>query len=83
HLINWRNGIKHKDISVNNLMYRCKPDKTLCAVLNDWDLSSIVIDGKETYSSFELTGTVPYMAIELLSPKALAGKVRHLYRHDL
>ncbi len=83
HYLNWCNGIQHKDISLNNLMYRRKPDNTLCAVLNDWDLSSVVTEGKETCSGFELTGTVPFMAIDLLSEEALAGKIRHLYRHDL
>ncbi|KAI0758692.1 hypothetical protein C8Q74DRAFT_258925 [Fomes fomentarius] len=83
HYLNWCNGIQHKDISLNNLMYRRKPDNTPCAVLNDWDLSSVVTEEKETYSGFELTGTVPFMAIDLLTEEALAGKVRHLYRHDL
>ncbi|KAI0755713.1 hypothetical protein C8Q74DRAFT_1373467 [Fomes fomentarius] len=84
HYFNWCNGIQHKDISLDNLMYRHKPDNTLCAVLNVWDLSCVVTEEKETYSGFELTGTaVPLLAIDLLSEEALAGKIGHLYRHDL
>ncbi|KAI0758707.1 hypothetical protein C8Q74DRAFT_1359558 [Fomes fomentarius] len=83
HYLNWCNGIQHKDISLNNLMYRRKPDDAPCAVLNDWDLSPVVTEEKETYSGFELTGTVPFMAIDLLTEEAPAGKIRHLYRHDL
>jgi hypothetical protein len=28
------------------------------------------------------TGTVPFMAIELLTQEAIEGKVKHMYRHD-
>jgi hypothetical protein len=48
-------------------------------VLNDYDLSSTQLDGP---SGNERTGTIPFMAIEFLSPKAIEGKVEHLYRHD-
>lgn len=81
HYLNWRNGVQHTDISVNDLMYRRKLDKTPCAVLIDWDLSSVVTEENET--CFELMDTVPFKAIDLLSDDALAGKVRHLYRHGL
>jgi hypothetical protein len=48
-------------------------------VLNDYDLSSTQEDGP---SGNERTGTVPFMAIALLSPAAIEGKVEHLYWHD-
>jgi hypothetical protein len=47
-------------------------------VLNDFDLSST----EDSPSGLELTGTVPFMAIELLTKDAIEGKVKHLYRHD-
>jgi hypothetical protein len=47
-------------------------------VLNDFDLSST----RDSPSGLELTGTVPLMAIEMLTQDAIEGKVKHLYRHD-
>ncbi|TRM57761.1 hypothetical protein BD626DRAFT_464553 [Schizophyllum amplum] len=63
-------------------MYRLRPDESIEAVLNDWDLG---IDARElqTHLGFEVTGTIPFMAIDLLSPEAMRGEVRHLYRHNL
>ncbi|TRM67315.1 hypothetical protein BD626DRAFT_99120 [Schizophyllum amplum] len=60
-----------------NLMYPCQPGTRVFAVLNDWDL-----DTDATHRRFG-TGTIPFMAIDLLSPEAMRGEVRHLYRHDL
>ncbi|KIK35424.1 hypothetical protein CY34DRAFT_575960 [Suillus luteus UH-Slu-Lm8-n1] len=48
-------------------------------VLNDYDLSSLKRDGP---SGLERTGTVPFMAIGLLSPVAIAGNAEHVYAHD-
>ncbi|KAG1772959.1 hypothetical protein EV702DRAFT_1131986 [Suillus placidus] len=48
-------------------------------VLNDYDLSSFQRDSP---SSLERTGTVPFMAVDLLTPEAIAGKVEHVYAHD-
>jgi hypothetical protein len=48
------------------------------AVLNDYDLSLL----KNTPSGRERTGTVPFVALSLLTWKAIEGKV-HLYRHDV
>ncbi|KAG1764448.1 hypothetical protein EDD22DRAFT_883542 [Suillus occidentalis] len=49
------------------------------AVLIDFDLSSTKRDG---LSGFECIGTVPFMALDLLTPEAIAGDVEHMYRHD-
>ncbi|GJJ09879.1 hypothetical protein Clacol_004103 [Clathrus columnatus] len=79
----WEKGIEHCDISVSNLMYRIK-DKVPKGVLNDFDLSRLSIGGKrEGTRANDWTGTIPFIAIDLLSPSAEEGKVRHLYRHDL
>jgi len=48
-------------------------------VLNDYDLSSTRQDGP---SGNQRTGTVPFMAIDLLMEQALEGTVENLYRHD-
>ena len=34
-------------------------------------------------SGRERTGTVPFMALKLLTTKAIEGKVEHLYQHDV
>lgn len=75
----WKAGIHHRDISDGNLMYRKGSDGRIYGVLNDWDLSSLDIPNRTI--GHERTGTIPFMAIELLTsgdnPSA------HLYRHDL
>ncbi|KAG2352318.1 hypothetical protein BDR07DRAFT_1204184, partial [Suillus spraguei] len=50
-------------------------------VLNDYDLSSLIDD--QGPRGNERTGTVPFMALDLLSAKAQRGEVKHLCRHDL
>ncbi|KAG1883248.1 hypothetical protein F4604DRAFT_1649185 [Suillus subluteus] len=53
----------------------------LIGVLNDYDVSSSanVVGPRGN----ERTGTVPFMALDVLSAKAQRGEVKHLYRHDL
>jgi hypothetical protein len=53
----------------------------LIGVLNDYDLSSLA--NVLCPQGNERTGTVPFMALELLTAKAQRGEVKHLYRHDL
>jgi len=74
----WTNGVYHRDISDGNLMYRKDKGKVI-GVLADFDLSSL--EGDVT-SNTERTGTVPFMALDLLSKKALAGEVKHDYGHE-
>ncbi|KAG1787204.1 uncharacterized protein HD556DRAFT_1503681 [Suillus plorans] len=74
----WKGGVLHRDVSPSNLMgYRLRGQ--FIAVLNDYDLSSFKRDGP---SGLERTGTIPFMAVELLTPEAMAGKVEHVYAHD-
>jgi Fungal protein kinase len=49
-------------------------------VLNDFDLAHV--RGNERPSGTERTGTMPFMALDLLTEDAWAGKVERLYRHD-
>ena len=56
--------ILHRDISLNNLMFR-KEDGNVYAVLNNLDLA-IDVD-VQSLSSKHHTGTKPFMAIDLLS----------------
>jgi hypothetical protein len=50
-------------------------DGRYIGVLIDFDFSL-------SPSGHERIGTVPFMAIELLTKDAIEGKVKHLYRHD-
>ena len=74
----WQEGIEHGDISVGNLMY--DPDSHR-GVLNDFDLArSRAASGKP--SSKDNTGTLPFLALDLLRKEAFDGLVQRLYRHD-
>ncbi|KAG1730541.1 uncharacterized protein EDB91DRAFT_783481 [Suillus paluster] len=78
HYALWRNGVRHRDASPSNFMVYQLGDLWI-GVLNDYDLSSTQDDSP---SGLERTGTVPFMALELLTKKAIAGQVEHLYQHD-
>ena len=74
----WRGGVEHNDISKNNLMYdKVNEDR---GILNDFDLAHL--RGKPRPSGSERTGTMPFMALDLLIKAALNGKITRLYRHD-
>ena len=49
-------------------------------VLNNFDLAHM--RGKTRPSGTERTGTMPFMALDLLTEGAWAGRVKRLYRHD-
>ncbi|KAG8936494.1 hypothetical protein FRC03_008368, partial [Tulasnella sp. 419] len=82
HGVLWKIGIRHRDISTANLMYYRYKGQVM-GVLNDYDLSTLVgSDNDDGPSGKDWTGTLPYMALELLEPAALAGHVEHTYHHD-
>ncbi|KAG2104721.1 uncharacterized protein F5147DRAFT_263040 [Suillus discolor] len=80
HLTLWKEGVYHRDVSPGNLMWYWK-DRKRIGVLNDYDLSSLADDPGPRGN--ERTGTVPFMAVDLLTEEGQQGKVKHLYRHDL
>ncbi|PBK89670.1 hypothetical protein ARMGADRAFT_865710, partial [Armillaria gallica] len=74
--------IQHRDMSLNNMMYRKRHDNSkrkcqIFGVLNDFDLSSLIPLKEAT--CLHRTGTPPYMAYDLLGQ----SDVGHLYRHDV
>ena len=78
----WRIGIAHGDISLWNLMYKTN---NKYGVLNDFDLSSIMEPGDESPNrqGLERTGTLPFMAMQLLIDEGFDGKVSRRYDHEL
>jgi hypothetical protein len=68
--------IMHRDVSVNNMMYRAVDGKVF-GVLNDFDLATYW--GTTEATSKQRTGTKPFMAIDRL----FKDPPRHMYRHDL
>ena len=73
-------GILHRDLSINNIMYR-RIDGKVYGVLTDFDLSSWTASLTSDYTSTsqQRTGTPPYMAHGLLK----GTDSLHLYRHDV
>ena len=78
----WKIGIAHGDVSLSNMMYYEQDDKKY-GVLNDFDLAAIMAVGERTpkKQGFERTGTLPFMAIDLL--RHSNGQISRWFRHDL
>ncbi|KAH7917955.1 hypothetical protein BV22DRAFT_1042084 [Leucogyrophana mollusca] len=76
----WEGGIHHRDISAGNLMYYRDQSGRAVGVLNDFDLATLAEN--EAPTGNQRTGTVPFMARELLSPEGLVGQITHMYQHD-
>ncbi|KAF9254813.1 hypothetical protein L218DRAFT_951254 [Marasmius fiardii PR-910] len=72
--------ILHREINVNNLMY-CQKDDKKCGILRDFDLLSTMEENRQATSKKRM-GTKPFMAMDLLAPKKVAG-ARHFVRYDL
>ncbi|KAK7051282.1 hypothetical protein VNI00_004782 [Paramarasmius palmivorus] len=78
HAILWILGVEHGDISAGNLMY---DEKNNVPKLCDYDLSHFS-DEPRPYG-FSHTGTLRFMASELLADTAMNGSVQKVYRHDV
>ena len=78
----WKIGIAHGDVSLSNMMYY-EQDGKKYGVLNDFDLAAIMAVGERTpkKQGFERTGTLPFMAIDLL--RYPDGQISRWFRHDL
>ena len=78
----WKIGIAHGDVSLSNMMYY-EQDGKKYGVLNDFDLAAIMAVGERTpkKQGFERTGTLPFMALDLL--KYPNGQISRWFRHDL
>ncbi|KAF4620516.1 hypothetical protein D9613_001122 [Agrocybe pediades] len=79
HAVLWSLGIQHGDISDRNLMV---DPVTGHPKLCDYDLSHF--EGEILPEClFSNTGTWTFMAIELLTPQAMDGHVKRVYRHEV
>src|SRR6266852_4937415 len=76
----WRLGFEHGDPSLANLMI---DPEAKCGVLNDWDLSRVRTETGVQHVGGERTGTIPFMALDLMTPEFWRGDKPPLYRHDL
>ena len=74
----WRSGIEQGDVSIGNLM--CDP-VTKRGFLNDFDLARLSSPNRGP-STTDNTGTLPFLALDLLSERAFKGQVPRLYRHE-
>ncbi|KAF9218531.1 hypothetical protein BS17DRAFT_742020 [Gyrodon lividus] len=79
HYAFWKAGIHHRDVSCENLMYYTTNEGVM-GVLNDCDVASLTDGGRV---GNKRTGTIPFMAIELLREDGQSGRVEHIYRHNL
>jgi len=82
HALLWRIGIAYGDVSLHNLIYQ---EDNKYGVLNDFDLSTIMNPGDRNPNrqGLERTGTLPFMAVELLEDEGFDGKVPRRYDHEL
>lgn len=58
--------ILHRDMSVENMMYRLDAENNVVGVLNGFDLAVMLSEQENGPVSKQRIGTRPYMAIELL-----------------
>ena len=76
----WKLGFQHRDPSLGNLMLN---PATKHGVLNDWDLGYDPHCPRSDWTHGERTGTIPFMALDLLSVHNWRGRMTRLYRHEL
>ncbi|KAF9480255.1 hypothetical protein BDN70DRAFT_833143 [Pholiota conissans] len=78
HAFLWKHYVEHGDPSVTNLMY---DPETKCGVLSDFDLS--ILQWEPRVFGTDRTGTVPFMANDLLEDGYWQGKIRRFFHHEL
>ena len=70
-------GIQHGDIGPENMMW---DRKRKVGVLNDFDFAKLV--GQTGVRGRDKTGTVPFMALDLVTSEGLSGGIPRRYRHE-
>ncbi|KAG1860291.1 hypothetical protein DFJ58DRAFT_874529 [Suillus subalutaceus] len=77
HRVLWISGVYHYDVSPSNLMVYRALSSLMMGVINDWDLSS----PENGSGGHGRTGMIPFMAMDLLTKKAIKGEAEHMYQH--
>jgi hypothetical protein len=75
HRILWISGVHQYDVSLSNLVVYRTLGGLVMDVFNDYDPSS----PESGSGGHERTRMIPFMAIDLLTGKAIEDKVEHLY----
>ncbi|PSR97088.1 hypothetical protein PHLCEN_2v4369 [Hermanssonia centrifuga] len=87
HDLRYKANILHRDISCNNIMYEKRRGK-ICFILIDFDSASVLdLEGLPVIRSKDRTGTLPFMAIDLIEDMANSEKegykrITHRLLHD-
>ncbi|KLO05545.1 hypothetical protein SCHPADRAFT_798115, partial [Schizopora paradoxa] len=74
----FKKGIVHRDISISNIMLE-KIGRELRGLLIDFDFAANIDEEEEDNGGYR-TGTLPFMAIEILEADR---NTKHAYYHDL
>ena len=77
HAFLWKHGIEHGDPSLWNVMYN--PVKK-CGVVADFDLS--ILAWLQRVPGSDRTGTIPFMALDLLTDGYWKGYWERCYHHE-
>ncbi|GLB44606.1 hypothetical protein LshimejAT787_1702330 [Lyophyllum shimeji] len=78
HAFLWKHGVEHGDPSLWNIMYSVQHR---CGVLADYDLS--VFRHLPRVLGTDRTGTIPFMALDLLRAEYWNGKLERKFYHEL
>ena len=70
--------MEHGDPSLWNMMY---DPASGCAVFTDYDLA--ILRGRARFFGNQRTGTITFMAVELLSDEYFQGQLERQYHHEL
>lgn len=80
----WSVGIHHGDISEDNMMWDPVTQKPkLCDFHLSHFCDSSKLDGGKCFGGSATAGTWRFMASELLTPHAMKGNVKRVYRHEV
>ncbi|KAG8893031.1 hypothetical protein FRB99_002236 [Tulasnella sp. 403] len=80
HFYLWQLGIQHRDISDSNLMFYRDDSSVAHGVLNDFDLATI---DRSPGPCLKRTGTLPFIATDILRSWTEKGSYTHIYLHAL
>ena len=75
----WLSGVHHREVRAFNLMYKRREDEAIVGVLIDFDLA--IPHGSQSTNT-KRTGTMLFMALDMLENIIYNTNQVHLYQHD-